>query len=183
MSEETVFNAIRELIHTVGENPDREGLVDTPKRSVKAFKEMASGYDVDIDELLSVTFSEAAYDEMIVVANVPFVSLCEHHLLPFTGTVTVGYIPSGGKIVGLSKIPRAVSGLSKRLQVQERLTVEIADRFQKNVDPLGVGVIVKGNHSCMSLRGIRSSGEMVTSCLRGVFRDDPKVRAEFLDLR
>lgn len=173
-------DAVVRILQFIKEDPTREGLIETPRRVVKAFKEMTVGYDTDITNILGVTF-DVDCDEMVVVKDIPFSSLCEHHMLPFTGTATVAYIP-GKRVVGLSKIPRLVDAFAKRLQVQERLTNQIADAMVEHLNPLGVGVIIKGHHSCMSLRGVGKSGTMMTSALRGVMRTKPEARAEFLHL-
>lgn len=173
-------DGIVRLIEYIGDDPTRDGLIDTPERVLKAYKEMTEGYGADITQILSVSF-DVEFDELIVVKNIPFVSLCEHHLLPFIGTATVGYIPKK-RIVGLSKLARLVDAYAKRLQVQERLTKQIADAMLEHIKPLGCGVVIKGNHSCMSCRGIRKQGEMITSSLHGVFRTDASARHEFLSL-
>jgi GTP cyclohydrolase I len=173
-------DAVVRILQFIKEDPTREGLIETPRRVVKAYKEMTVGYEADISALLGVTF-DVDCDEMVVVKDIPFSSLCEHHMLPFTGTATVAYIP-GKRVVGLSKIPRLVDAFAKRLQVQERLTNQIADAMVEHLDPIGVGVIIKGHHSCMSLRGVGKSGTMMTSALRGVMRTKPEARAEFLHL-
>lgn len=159
---------------------DEEVLENTPDRFQKALVEMAGGYAQDPEEILSKTF-DVQYDEMVVVEGIEFTSLCEHHLLPFEGIATVGYIPRA-KVVGLSKIPRLVQCYARRFQVQERMTRQIADAMQKHLDPAGVGVLIRSRHSCMGARGIRSRGEMVTSALLGVMRDRPDARQEFLEL-
>jgi len=175
-------NIVR-LLQFIGEDPNRGGLLETPKRVAKAWQHWAGGYDVDIPSLLK-TFEDGAdgCDEMVVIRNIPFYTHCEHHMAPFFGTATVAYIPDG-KIVGLSKIPRVVDAFARRLQVQERLTNQIADAIQTNLQPKGVGVIVKARHLCMESRGIEQQGhETITSALRGVMRDLPEARSEFLDL-
>lgn len=172
--------AVRELIRMIGENPDREGLKKTPHRVVRSLKELTSGYSDDPKQILSTVFSEKC-DEMIIVKDIEFWSLCEHHMLPFHGFATVGYLPRK-KIVGLSKIGRLVHCFARRLQVQERLTEEIAKSFMKHLNPLGVGVIIQARHSCMNMRGVKTPGLMVTSCLLGEFRN-PTTRAEFLSHR
>ena len=177
---EAPLTAIQQLIEYIGENPERDGLIDTPERVLKAMKEMTSGYNTDIAELLSVSF-DVDFDELVVVRNVPFSSLCEHHMLPFTGTATVGYIPIE-RVVGLSKLARLVDAYARRLQVQERLTKQIADAMNEHIQPLGCGVVVRGNHSCMSCRGIQKQGEMVTSALHGTLRTEAIQRQEFLSL-
>lgn len=176
----TPTDGIVRLLEYIGENPARDGLIDTPERVLKAMKEMTTGYSADIANILSVSF-DVDFDELVVVRNVPFNSLCEHHMLPFTGTATVGYIPRE-RIVGLSKLARLVDAYAKRLQVQERMTKQIADAMLEHIQPLGCGVVVRGNHSCMSCRGINKTGEMVTSSLHGALRLDASARGEFLAL-
>lgn len=173
-------DGIVRLIEYIGDDPTRNGLIDTPERVLKAYKEMTEGYEADIEKILSVSF-EVDFDELVVLKDIPFVSLCEHHMLPFTGSATVGYIPKE-RIVGLSKLARLVDAYAKRLQVQERLTKQIADAMLHHIDPLGCGVVIKGNHSCMSCRGIKKQGEMITSSMHGVFRTDARARSEFLAL-
>jgi GTP cyclohydrolase I len=172
--------AVRTLLMFVGENPDREGLHDTPRRVIEAFAELTAGSGKNPGEILSTVFAEQ-YDEMVVVRGIEYSSLCEHHLMTFTGTVDVGYVPDG-KIVGLSKIPRLVECFARRLQVQERMTSQIAAALEEHLKPLGVGVVVRGRHSCCEHRGVRSANEMITSDLRGVLRTKPEARAEFLAL-
>jgi len=173
----------RRLLHHLGENPDRQGLSDTPQRVDKAWKHWTSGYDQDPAEILKV-FEDGAeqYNELIVVRGIPVYSHCEHHLAPFFGWATVGYTPNG-RIVGLSKLTRLVDCFSKRLQVQERLTMQIAESFMKHVQPLAVGVVIRCRHMCMESRGIRSPGqETVTSALLGELRTNLALRTEFLAL-
>lgn len=159
------------------------GVIDTPVRAARALMEMTGGYDVDVPALFT-TFERDGYDEMIVERGIPFVSLCEHHLLPFIGTAAVAYVPNGGgRIVGLSKIARVVDAYARRLQVQERLTQQIADAFWQHLDPAGVMVVVRCRHLCMELRGVKTAGvPTATSVVRGVFKDDPRARAEALTL-
>lgn len=178
--ENSPSDAIVRVLEYVGEDPTREGLRGTPERVLKTFKEMTVGYDIDPAELLKTTF-DAKCDEMIVVSGIPFDSLCEHHLLPFSGTVTVGYIPSDGRVIGLSKIPRLVECYARRLQIQERMTSQIATELNKALSPVGVGVVIEAHHSCMSLRGVKKAGIMKTSCLLGAMKDDARARQEFLD--
>jgi len=170
---------VRQL-QMIGEDPNRAGLKETPRRYLSALMEMCSGLGTDAAAPLGTTFQET-HDEIVVVRGIKFTSLCEHHLLPFVGTVDFAYLPQG-KIVGLSKIPRFIRNLASRPQVQERLTSQIADTFMQTVEPLGVAVIVKGSHSCMRLRGVRDDGEMITSVMRGVFKDKAEARAEVLAL-
>lgn len=174
-------DAVTRLLQHIGEDPTRNGLIDTPARVVKALGELTEGYHLNAAEILATQFSELC-DEMIVVRNVPFTSLCEHHMLPFTGVATVGYIPNGEDIVGLSKLARLVDMHARRLQVQERMTADIAKDIEKHLSPVGTGVVVKATHSCMAVRGVRKAGEMVTSALVGAMRTDPRARAEFLAL-
>lgn len=175
--------AVRVLLVELGEDADRPGLLDTPARVVRALREMTDGYGIDPAELLAVQFPDD-YDEMVVVRGVEFHSLCEHHLLGFSGTATVAYIPTPGRgVVGLSKLARLVECFARRLQVQERMTMQIADAIDEHLAPVGVGVVVRARHSCMGCRGVRKPGaEMVTSALRGAMRDEPHTRAEFLSL-
>jgi GTP cyclohydrolase IA len=172
---------VTRLLEWLGEDPTRDGLLDTPKRVCKALREMTAGNDTDVASLLSTTF-EADCDEIVVVRNIPYESMCEHHLLPFTGTVSVAYIPGNGRVVGLSKIPRVVQAYSKRLQLQEQMCRQIADALNNNLTPVGVAVIATGKHSCMSCRGVRSQGDMVTSVMVGAFREDANARMELLAL-
>jgi GTP cyclohydrolase I len=172
---------IRALLESIGENPDREGLLETPKRVVKAYAQMTEGYNISIQDILGVTFDVGNVDEMIIVRNIDFVSLCEHHLLPFTGTATVAYVPKN-RVVGLSKIARLVDAYARRLQVQERLTTQITTALDQFLDTQGSAALIKGSHACMSCRGVRKAGaEMVTSSLTGVFRE-AEARNEFISL-
>ena len=175
---ERAENCVQELLLVLGENPFREGLLDTPKRVVKAMLELCEGYHQTPADILTTQFTETC-DEMVVVTNIPFWSLCEHHMLPFQGVATVGYLPQG-KIVGLSKIPRLVQCFARRLQVQERLTQQIAHELHTHTQSRGTACVIKGQHTCMQMRGIKSSGEMTTSCLLGTMREEVSVRAEFL---
>ena len=171
---------VTRMLQMIGEDPSREGLIETPARVVRSWNELYGGYKVDPVKLLK-TF-EAPSDEMVVVRNILFASACEHHLLPFHGSVDVGYLPNK-RIVGLSKIPRLVDAFAKRLQVQERMTSEIANTLNHALQPHGVGVVVRGYHLCSSIRGVGKPGtEMVTQSLLGLFRDEPDVRSEFLQL-
>ena len=175
--------AVRILLgRVVWEDPEREGLLDTPRRVINALQEMTSGYGQDPQEVLGTTFEKDGYDEMVVLRGIDFVSLCEHHMLPFTGTAAVGYVP-GDRVVGLSKLARLVDCFARRLQIQERMTKQIADAVMEVLQPKGVGVVVAAHHSCMGCRGVRKAGaDMVTSSLAGVMRKDAAARAEFLGL-
>lgn len=175
------MDAVSELLSFVDPEPAREGLRGTPRRVVDALTEMTSGYRADIGALLGVTFPGEGYDEMVVVRGLPYASLCEHHLLPFTGRVTIGYIP-GKRVVGLSKLGRLVDAYARRLQIQERMTREILDALVAHLAPRGAAVCVYGEHSCMSCRGIKKAGTMVTSALAGVMLVDEAAREEFMGL-
>lgn len=172
---------LRALIRACGSDPGNDDLIDTPQRVLRAFKELTSGHKIDPNVILSKTFSNPVNDQIIVVRDIPFTSVCEHHLMPFMGRVTVGYLPDiSGQVIGLSKIPRLVECFSKRLQLQERMTHEIATALDRGLSPRGVGVVVKASHLCMKIRGVKTEGEMVTSALFGSFRDGN--RSEFLSL-
>lgn len=167
---------VRRILQYVGEDPDRGGLKETPNRFIRAFEELTKGYRADLKAILGKKF-ESESDQMVVVRDIPFWSLCEHHMLPFSGTVTVGYLPSNGVVVGLSKIPRLVEALSRRLQIQEGFTQQISEEMAAHVSP-DCGTIVKANHLCMQMRGVKLPAEMVTSCLKGAFLNS--AREEFL---
>jgi GTP cyclohydrolase IA len=173
---------IRQLLGSLGEDPSREGLRDTPKRVEKAYKFLTSGYDVDIHALINNALFTVDYSEMVIVKDIDFYSLCEHHMLPFFGKCHVAYLPSE-KVIGLSKIPRIVDAFSRRLQVQERLTNQIAEIILDTINPLGVGVVMEGTHLCMAMRGVeKQNSYAVTSAMLGTFRADPRTRSEFLTL-
>jgi GTP cyclohydrolase IA len=176
-----IERAVRDLLRAIGEEPDREGLVDTPRRVARMFGEVLGGLHEDPGELLEVTYDER-HEEMIVLRDIPFYSLCEHHLLPFSGTAHVAYIPRG-RVVGISKLARVVDSLARRLQLQERLTSQIADLIDERLQPRGVAVVVRAEHLCMTMRGIKKPGSMVvTSATRGGFRHRQATRMEFLEL-
>lgn len=173
--------AVRELLLALGEDPAREGLIDTPRRVVTAFEETLGGREVDIPTLLSVGFEEG-HDEMVILRDIPFFSTCEHHLIPFHGVAHIGYVPNG-RVVGLSKLARLVDAMARRPQLQERLTAQIADTLMETLSPQGAGVAVEAEHLCMQMRGIKKPGSrMLTSAMRGSFRDQEETRAEFLSL-
>ena len=173
---------VRELLTQLGEDPDREGLLNTPARVAKALTFLTSGYRADIDDVLNNALFTVDYSEMVIVKDIDFYSLCEHHLLPFFGKCHVAYIPSN-KVIGLSKIPRLVDVFSRRLQVQERLTNQIANTILEKVAPLGVAVVVEATHLCMSMRGVEKQNSFaVTSAMLGAFRDRARTRMEFLEL-
>ena len=173
---------IRGVLAELGEDPGREGLRDTPKRVEKALKFLTSGYQADIDTVINDALFTVDYSEMVIVKDIDFYSLCEHHLLPFFGKCHVAYIPSN-KVIGLSKIPRLVDVFARRLQVQERLTNQIADVIRDKIAPLGVAVVVEATHLCMSMRGVEKQNSFaVTSAMHGAFRDNARTRMEFLEL-
>jgi GTP cyclohydrolase I len=173
---------IRQLLEELGEDPSREGLLNTPKRIEKSLRFLTSGYEADVDAVLNNALFTVDYNEMVIVKDIDFYSLCEHHLLPFFGKCHVAYIPNG-RVLGLSKIPRIVDIFSRRLQVQERLTNQIAETILDKVKPLGVAVVTEAAHLCMSMRGVEKQNSVaVASAMLGAFRNDARTRSEFLDL-
>jgi GTP cyclohydrolase I len=173
---------IKNLLVALGEDPDREGLLDTPKRVAKAYEFLTSGYRADINQVLNNALFTVDYSEMVIVKDIDFYSLCEHHLLPFFGKCHVAYIPTN-KVIGLSKLPRIVDMFARRLQVQERLTNQIAHTIGEAINPLGVAVVVEATHLCMSMRGVEKQNSFaVTSAMLGAFRDQGRTRMEFLEL-
>jgi GTP cyclohydrolase IA len=178
----TIAPHVRAVLAAVGEDPDREGLLKTPERVEKAFRFLTKGYQEDVKALLNSALFSVCYDEMVLVKDIEVFSLCEHHLLPFFGKAHVAYIPKN-KVVGLSKIPRLVDAFARRLQVQERLTVEIANAIQDTIHPGGVGVVIEAMHLCMIMRGVEKQNSVaVTSCMLGAFREQHQTREEFLSL-
>lgn len=172
----------RDILSDLGENPKREGLTKTPARVAKALRELTSGYRVDLDALINEALFTECYDEMVIVRDIAFYSMCEHHMLPFFGRAHVAYLPNK-KIIGLSKIPKIVEVFSRRLQVQERLTMDIAYTLADKLKPIGVGVILEARHLCMEMRGAESHhSPTTTSCMLGVFKKDARTRKEFLEL-
>ena len=174
-----VESAVREILGEIGEDPDRPGLEGTPERVHRMYMELTAGYHVDPERLINGAIFDIAYSEMVLVKGIPFYSLCEHHLLPFFGTAAVAYIPRG-RVIGLSKIPRVVEMYARRLQVQERLTQQIAEFLQERLEPQGVGVVLEATHLCAVMRGVRKPGTvMTTSYVLGLFRTRDRTRAEF----
>ncbi|GFN31131.1 GTP cyclohydrolase I FolE [Paenibacillus xylaniclasticus] len=172
---------VREILKLIGEDVEREGLLETPARVTRMYEEIFAGYEVDPRDVLGVTFDEQ-HEELVIVKDIVYYSQCEHHMAPFFGKVHIGYIPSG-KIAGLSKLARLVEAVSRRLQVQERITSQIADIMEETLTPHGVMVVVEGEHLCMCARGVKKPGsKTITSAVRGQFRRDPASRAEFLSL-
>ena len=173
---------IRQLLVELGENPSREGLVDTPKRVEKALRFLTSGYTADVDTVLNNALYTVDYNEMVIVKDIDFYSLCEHHLLPFFGRCHIAYIPKG-KVIGLSKIPRLVEIFARRLQIQERMTSQIAETIREKIQPLGVAVVIEATHLCMAMRGVEKQNAFaITSAMLGGFQNDARTRMEFLEL-
>jgi len=179
-SNDTIEHSVRTILEQIGEEPEREGLLKTPSRVAKMYAELTAGYRIDPDALINDAVFSVDYDEMVMVKDIDFSSLCEHHMLPFMGRVHVAYIPNG-KVIGLSKIPRIVEMFARRLQVQERMTVQIADFIDDALQPMGVAVVAEGVHLCSVMRGVKkANAKMITSAMRGVFRSDARTRAEFM---
>jgi GTP cyclohydrolase I len=183
VSQEEAEAAVRTLIRWAGDNPAREGLIETPKRVAKSYRELFQGYEVEPRDYLEKTFEEVGgYDELVVLKDIRFVSFCEHHMLPVVGKAHVAYLPTD-RVVGISKLARVVRGYARRLQIQEKMTSEIANAIQDVLRPHGVGVVIEAEHSCMTMRGVDVPGaSLTTSCLLGAVREDPRTREEFLRL-
>ncbi len=182
MNHEIVEESIRTILTEIGEDVNRAGLLKTPHRVAKAYEFLTQGYRKNIDDVLNGAIFEEKYDEMVIVKDIDFYSMCEHHLLPFFGKVHIAYIPNG-KIVGLSKLPRIVDVFARRLQVQERMTQEIADTLDKYLAPRGVAVVIEAYHMCMMMRGVQKQNSITTtSAMHGIFSDDTRTRSEFLNL-
>lgn len=181
VTQDDVEQAVRTILHWIGENPDREGLLETPGRVARAYKSYFSGYEQNPEEYLRKTFEETAgYDEMVLLRNIPFQSHCEHHMAPIVGHAWVGYVPKT-RVVGISKLARVVEAFANRLQIQERLTAEIANVIERVLQPQGVAVVLKASHHCISARGVKKHGvDLTTSRMLGCFRTDPMSRQEFL---
>lgn len=178
---EQIQTAVRQILSNIGEDPDRQGLQRTPERVARMYDELTAGYHIDPVKLINDALFDVAYDDMVIVKDIDFYSLCEHHLLPFFGKAHVAYIPKG-KVVGLSKIPRIVDMFARRLQVQERMTQQIADFINEVLHPHGVAVVVEGAHMCSMMRGVKkANATMVTSALLGIFKSHLKTRAEFME--
>ncbi len=173
---------VARLLEELGEDTAREGLIDTPLRVAESYRYLTEGYDIDPAEVVGDALFEQQYDDLVVIKDINFFSLCEHHLLPFFGRVHVAYLPTG-KVIGLSKLPRLIDVFAHRLQMQERMTRQIAESIQQILNPLGVGVVVEARHLCMEMRGVeKPDSETVTSCMLGTFRKDPRTRSEFMEL-
>ncbi len=182
MDKKRIEAAVREILLAVGEDPDREGLAETPRRVADMYAEVFSGLEEDPRKHLKM-FTESHHDEMVTVRDIPLYSMCEHHLMPFTGVAHIAYIPKDGKVIGLSKLARIVNCYARRPQLQERLTAQVADFLQKELQPQGVAVIIEAEHLCMTMRGARAAGARTqTSALRGLMKSDVRTRAEALSL-
>ena len=182
VDEAAIGRAVSAIIVALGENPQREGLLDTPRRVAEMYRELCSGLSEDPVAELTISFEEG-HREMVILKDIPFYSLCEHHLLPFFGVAHIGYIPKEGRVVGISKLARVVDILAQRLQLQERMTTQIADTLVQALNPSGVAVVVEAEHLCLTMRGIKKPGSnVVTSANRGLFRENPSTRAEFVAL-
>jgi GTP cyclohydrolase I len=179
--EDEMPRLVERLLREIGEDPTREGLVDTPDRVARSLRHLTDGYAMDAADAIGDALFEQDYDEIVVVKDIPFYSLCEHHVLPFFGVAHIAYAPLG-RVVGLSKIPRLVDVYAHRLQLQERMTRQIAEGLESVTRPGGVAVVLEARHLCMEMRGVERPGETVTSCMLGCFRDDARTRAEFLQL-
>lgn len=182
MDKERIKKAVREILIAVGEDPDREGLIETPRRVADMYEEIFAGLSDDPTRHLKI-FNESDNDEMVIVRDIPLYSMCEHHLLPFVGKAHIAYIPENGRVIGLSKLARIVDSFARRPQLQERLTAQVADFLEKELEPKGVAVIIEAEHLCMTMRGARAAGAATqTSALRGLMRSDARSRAEVLSL-
>ncbi|GGL47063.1 GTP cyclohydrolase I FolE [Sporolactobacillus putidus] len=182
VNHEKIERAVRMILEAIGEDPDRQGLVETPQRVARMYEEIFQGMRQDPKTYLSKTFDEA-HEELVLVKDIPFYSMCEHHLVPFFGKAHVGYIPRGGRVTGLSKLARAVEAVAKRPQLQERLTTTVANSIVETLRPYGVIVVIEAEHMCMTMRGIKKPGaKTITSAVRGIFQTDRAARAEALSL-
>ncbi|MBU2568086.1 MAG: GTP cyclohydrolase I FolE [Elusimicrobia bacterium] len=183
IDKKSIQKAVRQILVAIGEDPDREGLKCTPERVSKFYEEVTSGYFIKPEDVLTIYYEEEQHDELVLLRNIPFFSICEHHLLPFFGKVHIAYIPHKKRLLGISKLARLVETYSRRLQLQERITKHIADSLMKIAKPLGVAVVVEAEHLCLSMRGIKKPGTTImTSAMRGLFLKDAKTRAEAFSL-
>lgn len=183
MDKERIEKAVREILFAVGEDPDREGLKDTPRRMAKMYEEIFAGLNDNPAKHLEIYFQEEKYEELVLVKDIPFYSVCEHHLVPFFGKAHVAYLPKNGRLTGLSKLARVVETVAKRPQLQERITSTVADTITEKLDPYGVIVVIEAEHMCMTMRGVKKPGsKTMTSAVRGLFRTDPKSRAEVMSM-
>lgn len=183
MDNKRIEDAFREILIAIGEDPDREGLKETPSRVARMYEEVFSGLNTDPRRHMQVTFTEEQHDELVLVKDIPFYSMCEHHFVPFMGKAHVGYIPQDGSVVGLSKLARVVEEIAKRPQLQERITSEVANIIMEEINPRGVIVVIEAEHLCMSMRGVKKPGsKTVTSAVRGIFKSNSKSRSEAMSL-
>lgn len=183
MDKERIEKAVREILFAIGEDPDREGLLETPRRVANMYEEVFSGLQEDPVKHLEIYFRDENYDELVLVKDIPFYSMCEHHLAPFFGKAHVAYLPKNGKLTGLSKLARVVETYARRPQLQERITASVADTLMKMLDPYGVIVVMEAEHMCMTMRGVNKPGsKTVTSAVRGLFKTDPRSRSEVLSI-
>lgn len=183
MDNKRIEDAFREILIAIGEDPDREGLKETPSRVARMYEEVFSGLHSDPRRHMQVTFTEEQHDELVLVKDIPFYSMCEHHFVPFMGKAHVGYIPQDGSVVGLSKLARVVEEIAKRPQLQERITSEVANIIMEEINPRGVIVVIEAEHLCMSMRGVKKPGsKTVTSAVRGIFKSNSKSRSEAMSL-
>jgi GTP cyclohydrolase I len=183
MDNKRIEDAFREILIAIGEDPDREGLKETPSRVARMYEEIFSGLNTDPRKHMQVTFTEEQHDELVLVKDIPFYSMCEHHFVPFMGKAHVGYIPQDGSVVGLSKLARVVEEIAKRPQLQERITSEVANIIMEEINPRGVIVVIEAEHLCMSMRGVKKPGsKTVTSAVRGIFKSNSKSRSEAMSL-
>jgi GTP cyclohydrolase I len=183
MDNKRIEDAFREILIAIGEDPDREGLKETPSRVARMYEEIFSGLNADPRRHMKVTFTEEQHDELVLVKDIPFYSMCEHHFVPFMGKAHVGYIPQDGSVVGLSKLARVVEEIAKRPQLQERITSEVANIIMEEINPRGVIVVIEAEHLCMSMRGVKKPGsKTVTSAVRGIFKSNSKSRSEAMSL-
>jgi GTP cyclohydrolase I len=183
MDKPRIENAVREILLAIGEDPEREGLIDTPRRIANMYEEIFAGLKEDPEKHLEIYFQKEMYEELVLVKDIPFYSTCEHHLVPFVGKAHVAYIPKNGKLTGLSKLARVVETVSRRPQLQERLTATVADTINRALQPYGVIVVVEAEHMCMTMRGVKKPGALtVTSAVRGLFKTDSKARAEVMSM-
>lgn len=183
MDKPKIEKAVRDILEAIGEDPDREGLIDTPRRIANMYEEIFAGLKMDPKKHLEVFFQDEKHEELVLVKDIPFYSVCEHHLVPFFGKAHVGYIPKNGKLTGLSKLARVVETTAKKPQLQERISSSVADAIVEQLDPYGVIVVVEAEHMCMTMRGVKKPGsKTITSVVRGIFEKDAKARAEALTL-
>jgi len=183
MDKERIEKAVREILFAIGEDPDREGLQDTPKRMARMYEEIFSGLHEDPAKDLEIYFQDEKYEELVLVKDIPFYSMCEHHLVPFFGKAHVAYLPKDGKLTGLSKLARVVETVAKRPQLQERITATVADTIMAKLEPYGVIVVIEAEHMCMTMRGVKKPGsKTITSAVRVTFKSDPKSRAEVMSM-